>query len=60
MINYEKVDMNLLNIIQLLNNVQDILVLPNTTYITDAPNFVVALSSFRDKIAAEIERQGNE
>lgn len=59
MIDYEKVDMNLLGIVQQLNNMQNFLMVPNTSAIEGTKDFVFAIDAFRKKVAEEIERQGS-
>lgn len=58
MIDYEKIDMNLLSLIQQLNNMQNFLMIPNISSLDGAKDFVFAIDAFRRKVGEEIERQG--
>lgn len=58
MIDYEKVDMALLSMIQQLNSFQNFVSIPALSSMDGVREFVFALDSFRKKIAEEIERQG--
>lgn len=59
MIDYEKVSMNLLAMIQQLNGIQNFLGTPELSSISGTKDFVFAIDAFRKKVAEEIERQGS-
>lgn len=58
MIDYEKVDMALLSLIQQLNSFQNFVSVPHLSSMEGVREFVFAIDAFRKKISEEIEKQG--
>lgn len=58
MIDFEKVDMLLLSAIQQLNNIENLLLLPNLNGLPSISAMVQAIDALRFDVAVEIERQG--
>lgn len=59
MVDYEKVDMGLLSLIQQLNTLQSFIMVPSVSSLSGAKDFVFAIDAFRKNVAEEIERQGS-
>lgn len=58
MIDYEKVDMNLLSLIQLLNNLDAFVSIPSLPELGGIPQLIEATDALRREVALVIEAQG--
>jgi hypothetical protein len=57
-IDYEKVDMQLLSVLQMLGSIESMVASANVSTIPTTAAFLLALDSYRNEIALEIEKQG--
>lgn len=58
-IDFKRVDVNLLNLIQLLNSVENYILMPSIGTLDGTAEFIAAMDSFRGKISALVEQQGS-
>jgi hypothetical protein len=57
-LDYEKVDVALLQILQIIKNTEQMIASSGTTQVPGTADFIAALDDYRNEIAMEIERQG--
>jgi hypothetical protein len=58
-IDYEKVDLQLLNVIHMLKSIESMVASANISTIPNTGEFLAALDSYRNECALEIEQQGS-
>ena len=58
-IDYEKVDLQLLSVVHMLKSIESMVASANISTIPNTGEFLEALDSYRNEVGLEIERQGS-